>query len=378
MSETKKVKAKKAETEKSAVKNEVREEISRIGNAKIKDEITALDLHYLTKELQQLVDGKIDQVYQIGKEELFLQFHKAEFGKKILKIIVGKLLYLTEYKPAMPEKPPGFCTYLRKKLKNARLREIKQLEFERILELTLTTKEETFKLIIELFTPGNIILCDEKYKILSPLETQKWKDRIVRTKEQYDYPKKEHNFLEITKKEVTEILQKSDKENLVKTLAIDLGLGGKYSEELCTLSGIDKTKKANSASEKEAAELFEAVKKIRSRDVKLNTEYDSVFTERVVEQAKEETHKKAKTKLDKVKDIIKEQETMIAGLEQSANENQRKGELIYENYQAVEEVISELKKASKKISWEEIKEKLKKHKVIKRVDEKNKEVVLEL
>ena len=56
----------------------------------------------------------------------------------------------------------------------------------------------------------------------------------------------------------------------------------------------------------------------------------------------------------------------------------QKGELIYQNYQLIKEILDELNKASKKYSWKEIKEKLKGHKVIKEVNEKERKVIIEV
>ena len=65
-------------------------------------------------------------------------------------------------------------------------------------------------------------------------------------------------------------------------------------------------------------------------------------------------------------------------LRQQADENQRKGELLYENYQVVKDILDELNIAKKKYSWKEIKEKLKGHKLVKQINEKDQEVVIEI
>ena len=68
----------------------------------------------------------------------------------------------------------------------------------------------------------------------------------------------------------------------------------------------------------------------------------------------------------------------IKETEISAEEESKKAELIYNNYQLVNEILSEIKKARDKYSWSEIKEKLKGHKIIKEVDAKEKKIVVEL
>ena len=83
-------------------------------------------------------------------------------------------------------------------------------------------------------------------------------------------------------------------------------------------------------------------------------------------------------KLEKIENVLKEQEASIAKLEKDSEQNTKKAELIYSNYQLIKEIIDELKKAEKKYSWKEIKEKLKNHKIIKEVNSKDKTVILEL
>ncbi len=156
----------------------------------------------------------------------------------VRKYSVPDYIYLTDYKEKSPEKPSGFCMVLRKNLEQSRLRSIKQLGSERIIEL-LFEKKEKHKLFIELFSPGNIVLCKEEDTIISALETKKWKDRTIRGGIAYVFPKREINFFDLKKKELKELLKSTEKDSLVTCLAIDLGLGGVYAEESCLLAKIE-------------------------------------------------------------------------------------------------------------------------------------------
>jgi predicted ribosome quality control (RQC) complex YloA/Tae2 family protein len=378
----------------------------------MKTEISSLELHYLLREFEPLIEAKLEQVYQVGKEEFVLQFHVPNLGKRILRIIVGKLLYLASAKGDMPEKPPGFCLYLRKKLKNARLREVRQLGFERIVEFVFETKEAKFRMMIELFSKGNLILCDEAGVILSVLEAQEWKDRIVKSKEHYTYPKKEFNFLSMSKEELSAMLIKSDRENLVKTLAMDIGLGGIFAEELCFMAGVDKNLKSKGISGKEVGEIYDAIKNLLSKQLSpliiydddsktvvkdvvpfslnaykslsisesssFNSALDSVFTRRIDVKAIDTAEKAAKTKLDKIDEMIKQQEIRLEGLEKSEKDNQAKAERIYENYVLVKEILDEVNVLRKKMPWPEVKAKFKGHKIIVDINEKTGEIAIDI
>ncbi len=376
----------------------------------MKSEISSLELHYLAREFQELLSAKVEQIYQIGREELIIQLHIPGKGKRILRCVLGSMIYIASNKGDVPEKPPGFCLYLRRKLKNARLRSVRQLGFERIVEFMFETKDAKFILMIELFSKGNIILCDEERKILSVLERQEWKDRSVKPGETYTYPAKEFNFLTIDKDDLTNLLHRSQKESLVKALAIELGLGGVYAEELCLLAGIDKNLKPAQLSDKEISSLHEAIQAIRDKELSptiykfaegqikdivpfglefyrsfqqtsadtFNSALDSVLTEKIEKKDIDTAEKAAKTKLDKVEEVIRQQRLRIDGLERSAEENQRKAEFIYENYQLIERVIAEINEEKSQKSWKEIKEMFKGHKMIKGIDTKTGEITIEL
>ena len=99
----------------------------------MKTSLASLEVHYLVKEFQFLVGGRVDNIYNPQKEEFILQFFVSGKGKHIVKMISGKLIYLASVKSPAQE-PSGFCMFLRKHLGNSRLSSIKQLESERIVE----------------------------------------------------------------------------------------------------------------------------------------------------------------------------------------------------------------------------------------------------
>jgi predicted ribosome quality control (RQC) complex YloA/Tae2 family protein len=354
------------------------------------------------KEFQSLVDGKLNKVWLSEGKDLFIQLHIPNKGKTYLRIKIPDFAYITDYKPDMPDKPHGFCLFLRKYLDNARIRSISQLGFERILKIEFEKKEGILNFYAELFSPGNFILTDAANKIMSSLEVQSFKEREVKKGLLYVTPEFKHNFLEIDEAELKELIANSDKESIVKTLAIELGLGGLYAEELLMRAGIDKSKKNLSA--KELSELFAKIKELRTLQIKpaligaeivpfdiltfknvnsqpfntFNEALDHVLTHKSLAEKHEQAHKESSKQLTKEERIIEKQEKQLSVLRQQADENQRKGELLYENYQVVKDILDELNIAKKKYSWKEIKEKLKGHKLVKQINEKDQEVVIEI
>jgi len=327
--------------------------------------------------------------------------HVSGKGKQILRIISGKLLYLaSEKKPA--EEPSGFCMFLRKHLGNSRLKSVGQLESERIVEFVFE-KDSEKKLIVEFYGKGNILLCDKDDIILSALVYHKWKDREIRAKLKYSYPKMAHNLFDLKLNDLKQIFNESNK-NLVKCLAAELGLGGIYSEEVCLLSEVDKNSRPSEL--REIKELFESINKLvankinpriiyENRDVKdivpfelkiyqdLEKKefrsYNEAFDYYFLSEFKEEKPKtKQEKEIEKLIRRMEQQEQTITGLMDKEVKERGKADLIYEKYELVNGILTELKKATKKYSWQDIEKKLKGHKLIKSVKSKDKAVEIDV
>lgn len=368
----------------------------------MKKDLSSLDLYFLLKELDVLSGSKVDQIYQKEKEELTLQMHVTGKGKHMLKVHLPSMMYLTQYKGLQPETPPGFCTFLRRRLKNARLQDIEQLGFERILKLTFSTKEKNYLMFIELFSDGNIILCEEDLKIISPLTTGNWKDRTIRGGVRYIYPKRELNFLEVSESEFVEAVKKSDKESVVKTLAIDFGLGGKFAEELCFNAKVEKSTKNPTGRDMDL--LYAASRELLNKEISpvvterdilpfalssskekilkkygtFNEALDETLTKEKIKTTEQAVTSRREKEIGKVQAMIKQQKNSIDKLEKQIDLEQKKGEKIYEKFQEIEEILKTINEAKEKYSWDEIKEKLKGHKVIRKIDPKDKKVTIGL
>ncbi|MBW2977457.1 NFACT family protein [Candidatus Woesearchaeota archaeon] len=365
-------------------------------------QFSSLEIHYLIKELQFLINSKVDQIYHPSKKELIIQLYVTNQGKRILKI-TPKIFFLTETRQ-QTKNPSQFCLFLRKYLINSRLTAIKQLEFERIVQFDFKTKDQTYSLILELFSTGNIIF-SKNSQILMAAEHQKWKQRTIAPKQTYSYPKKEYNFLELKEKDLKTLLQKTNKENLVKALAIDLGLGGLFAEESCLLSKINKNKKPKQTTDQEIASLIKTFKNLKTKKINpqiiyKNKEIEDItpFKLEFYKNLKQESFKiynqlldfyfskqttsiqkqKFRLQLEKIQKIIQKQKSDISTSEKSIQENHKKAELIYQNYNLIKDVMEQINKATKKYTWKEIKEKLKGHKIIKEINPKDKTIVLEL
>ncbi len=369
----------------------------------MKEGLTSLEIHYLIKELQFLLNSRVDNIYHPRKDELVLQLHSSGSGKSILRFISGKFFYLSSFKEEYKE-PSQFCFFLRKYLSNAFLRSISQIRSERIVELRFE-KKEIYKLIFEFFGKGNVVFCSNNNKIMSALVYKRWKDREIRPNVEYVFPKKRFNIFELSVNDLGNLFESSNND-LVRCLATELGLGGSYSEELCLISNIDKGKRANTLKEGEVRLVFDLIKEFIDKKVSPVVVYDNdsvkdivPFELKIYDRYKkkrfdsynkafdyyfisEYKKKRMETGLERdiarLNRVIKRQEDALEELRVKEEESRKKANMIYEKYQLISEIISHVRKLAEKYSWEKIKEILAGHKVIKKINPKNKTIEIEI
>jgi len=367
-------------------------------------QLSSLDIYHLLKEIRELEGSRVDKIYNLGKEETYIQFHKSNVGKKILRIISGKSIFLTDTKSS-DDTPSHFCMILRKNLEGKTIYSIKQLEPERIIQFIFKSKDDIRKIYLELFAKGNIILCNKDDIIIESLLKQKFKDRTILPKSKYQHPVMKYNLFSLTK-DINSLFKNAKKDKLVTALATELGLGGIYSEEICLLGNIDKNKDPKKINEKEMTILLKSIKNLIQNKIKAQIMYEDKEAIDVVPFALEvykDNEKKVfdsfnaaldhffsnlqlirkkpsqyENQIIEIKRIIGEQETTLEDFKSKAKENKDKAESIYHNYQLIKEILEEINKAKEKHSWEEIKKRLKGHKVVKEIDVKEKRVVVEL
>ncbi|MEM2139053.1 MAG: NFACT family protein [Candidatus Woesearchaeota archaeon] len=367
-------------------------------------ELSALDIYFWLKELKEnfnlLIDSRIENIYEKNQEketELIFQLFIPKKEKSFLHI-TDKFIFLKEEKEEIKESSK-FALSLRKHILKNRILEIKQKEFERIIEIKLESLDGIKYLIIEFIKPGNIILCDESYKIIMAKHYKAYGSRLIRPGNLYDYPKKEYNLLKLDENQFKKAFENNN--SVVINLAVSLGLGGKYAEELCSRANLDKNK--TNINEIELKKTYNEIEKIKNEKLnpisyindkkitnfspfellsfKLEKEKKDSFNQCVLEyyyhnlEKKESKFEKEKKKIEI---IIKNQEIQINGFLKSAEENQKKAEIIYEKYEIINNILNEIKNAMQKYSLKEINEKLKDHKIIKEINEKEKTITIEI
>ena len=367
----------------------------------MKKQLSSMDAHFLVKELGQLKGSRIDKIYQPEDDLIIFSFHKANEGRKILKIKVGTCAYIIDEKENYDE-TLGFGMFLRKHLDGYFLDGVEQLEPERILKFTFKIKDEKKFFYLEFFGKGNAILCSENNAILNALEHHDFRERSIRPKLKYVYPMMNYNLFEL--KDLNSVFKNSKKDSLITSLAIELGLGGLYAEETCLLSNADKTINPKNIDDNTMHSILNSLNKIINKEIDAYSVFENGLVIDVIPfdmefyksrdkrkfssfsealsffylQFKEIKETEFDKKLKNLQRIIEEQKQTIEAFRIEETELREKGELIYQKYALIKEILDELNKASKKYSWKEIKEKVKGHNLIKELNDKDRKVVVEV
>lgn len=187
--------------------------------------MSGFDLRRICMELQSFVGAYCKKIYQPHHEQLVLRLNPKELLQQDLVIVRGKRVYLSSRDRPMPMSPPPFAMLLRKHLRNARLVEVVQHGFDRILRLSFDTKLGPRHLVVECFRDGNAILCDENYIIIQPLTHAKYSGRILKRGEEYRFPPEAIDPHNLGAAELLQIFSNSDAD-IVRTLASKANLGG--------------------------------------------------------------------------------------------------------------------------------------------------------
>ena len=145
-------------------------------------------IHGIVEELKSEVIGAfITKIYQMNRTDLLfrLRRHGGEKGLFISTHPNFHRLYLTEKKYANPLIPPRFCTYLRKHTLGARVADISQDPYERVVRIGLQKGMDAgavrnLVLVAELVGKGSNVLLLEEGKILDCLHFRRTEEGSTR------------------------------------------------------------------------------------------------------------------------------------------------------------------------------------------------------
>lgn len=356
----------------------------------MKNSMSSADLRVCISELQNLIGARVEKIYHHIPDEI--RFKLRAEGRKDLVVEAGRRIHLTKFPREASRLPSSFAMLLRKHLAGFRLENIEQHEFDRVAVLTFRgwrEEERTYRVVVELFSKGNVILCDENFNIIMPL-----KSKIFKAGDTYKFPEPRITPFDLNLKKLKEIFERERDREIVKILARN-GLGGLYAEEVCLRSGVDKRKKACEVSEYEIDRMAKTIKELFNDILNGNIKphivvesgkyvdvlpvellyynesekkYFKTFNEALDEYyawliARESEYKEKNPEVDKLRLRLETQLEKLKEFEETARKLKRTGDYIYENWSKVEAIHTAFIKARESKSWQEIEEIVKKSKL---------------
>lgn len=230
-------------------------------------------LYHLINEFKPLlIGGRIRKIYQPEIDEIRLLVNLGNQKKHLLLSANASnpRVYMTEKIKENPSAAPSFCMVLRKYLLNGTIIDIAQHETDRIMELSVTAKNDfneivVRKLLVEIMgRNSNIILVDESMKILDSLKkvgSTSSRYRQILPGRDYVYPPENSrlSFLNLDANHLNELL--SDyKDSSVEKVFVQalLGISPNISREIAFRSGIDPQTSVSGLSKKQKQFLCEA------------------------------------------------------------------------------------------------------------------------
>ena len=349
---------------------------------------------------ERLENAKVDKIFQASSEEFYIRFFKTGFGKSTLRIALPSLTYLTSVRMPSPLHPKGFCMQLRKEIGAGRVISFEQRQLERIVECWFETRNGKRALILELFGKGNLILIDESYTILGAWTYKVWRDRTIKPKDTYAAPPMRPNPSGMDFETFSGLFQGSQK-TVVKTLAVQCGLGGVYAEETCLRAGVDKD--LTDISDEQVRSLYDAMgplfsEQIEAYSVEKDDQVDVIpfpmklFEDRqhtpyqsfndaldalyapTLQNVQQSKGSKKRRRLEKIKES---QEQLLEQAHQGIKRNEMAAETIYSHYQEIAWLLEQVRLGQESRSWDEIREKVEQVPFVKKFDLSTKKLILD-
>jgi len=223
---------------------------------KPKKSMTSFDVASVVAELEAVMGSRIANIYSVPGGFLF----KLKQGVKSIIAVPGTRLHLTSYDVADKGFPPPLVMGLRKYLRGAKLRGVKQLGFDRIVVMELEAGGDIYKVYVEVLPRGVLVLADNNDTVIHVSETRRMKDRVLRRGVQYQ-PPPGHTVPphELT---IDTLLKLSEsKGEAVRVLVRGLGYPGEVVEEALIRAGLDPLVEASRIRDR-AEQLLHAIREI--------------------------------------------------------------------------------------------------------------------
>src|SRR5574337_224208 len=220
--------------------------------------LAGIELCYLVNDIaSKTKDYYVSNIYGITRNSLLFKLHHPE-KPDILLMFSTFGLWITNVKISQMEEN-RLVKRLRNDLLRARIKDIRQIDSERIVQITFSGFNQEFILIGEFFGEGNIVLCNKDLKILSLFHSTDVRHRKLGIGLKYvPPPSSASNIFKVTQKDLEEI--RSASTAAVRWIGRNMGLPSKYAEEIMKKASIDGQRLGNTLSSDEVSTIYQAAK----------------------------------------------------------------------------------------------------------------------
>jgi len=331
--------------------------------------MSSLDIMVCVRELKKAVGARVDKVYELAGA-FVLQLRVPERGRQDLLIEPGRRVHLTGVEYKFPKQPSMYAMLLRKHLANAQLVAVGQPGFERIVEFEFQGREKHV-LIAELFGAGNLVLCDETRTIVQPYRSEAWRHRVIKAGTEYKYPPSRGDIHDLNLSGLSEALAGAP--DVVRGLAVNLGVGGQLAEEICARAKVNKTSALAVLSEAELKAVLDAASGLLNQEpspqivhddgkpvdvlpfdfamylgkrvkrfATFDEALDEYFSALTVRSAAAKQKERIEGKLEAIRKRLVEQEERLNKLEAEAVEAKSRADLITTHHALIDEALRRL------------------------------------
>ncbi len=204
-------------------------------------EMTALELGVIVAELKpRLANSFIKKFYDLGYGAYRMSFHGSE-GNVEVYINLLHTINETKFKEEAGE-ATKFAMAVRKRIEDSRVFNTYQHGSDRIAIFEFGTPEGKYKVILEMFGKGNLIIVNEGGKIELCSNPVNYRDRSVRPGFDYVMPKSESVDLVNLKKEEIERIMDSvsgSQNKMITEISKFINIGPIYLDEVIKGAGLD-------------------------------------------------------------------------------------------------------------------------------------------
>ncbi len=360
----------------------------------MKTTLSSIDIKALVDELRQDIIGSwLNNIYSIGKKVLILRFRKSSENSFELVLELGKRFHKSRFVRKKPDSPSNKVATMRKHIRDLPISNFYQVGFDRVIVFEIAYKDSHYKLVVELFGEGNYILVGPENKIIVAEYFRRMRDRDIHPGKEFHLPPStEINVTNLTQDIFSNEIAKFEGK-LISFLNQVVGLGPLYSKEIVARINTNK-KNVQELEEEEKNKLWEAINTLQQIINTGNFEiteyideetviditpipiskYDDLTAKKVDSfndsldsyystLEEEPTHTENKVEVSghikKLQKNLNDQQKHLEKLTLQELEEKKKGDLLYENFVAIDELLTTVLNARKNgVEWKVIEEKL--------------------